>query len=227
MPYSHIYIWDIRFEISISISLLFLSRKKNIYIYFVLRYRLTCSLNSRSSCDRGYRKIFMMSPSVGATQDIVIFPGRSSARNLSAFLFFPFFFFLIVELIQPILPYNKKIITGKREKHAFFFWCLVKVGKNKSIWHGNYSSSPFISHASWGKRWELQKEKHWSLDLDPWKKSASRWDIMKVSVWSINCILRSYMFKETKYKDLFKTVQDQQLYIVILCMHKHELLSIF
>lgn len=168
-----------------------------------------------------------MSPSVGTTQDIVIFPGRSSARKLSAFLFFPFFFFLIVELIQPILPYNKKIITGKREKHAFFFWCLVKVGKNKSIWHGNYSSSPFISHASWGKRWELQKEKHWSLDLDPWKKSASRWDLMKVSVWSINCILRSYMFKETKYKDLFKTVQDQQLYIMILCMHKHELLSIF
>lgn len=84
-------------------------------------YRLTCSLNSRSSCDRGYRKIFMMSPSVGTTQDIVIFPGRSSARKLSAFLFFPFFFFLIVELIQPILPYNKKIITGKREKHAFFF----------------------------------------------------------------------------------------------------------
>lgn len=212
-----------------SISLLFLSRKKNIYIYFVLRYRLTCSLNSRSSCDRSYRKIFMMSPSVGTTQDIhvVFFPGRSSARKLSAFLLFPFFSFLIVELIQPILPYNKKIITGKREKHAFFFWCLVKVGKNKSIWHGNYSSSPFISHASLGKRWELQKEKHWSLDLDPWKKSASRWDLMKVSVWSINCMLRSYMFKETKYKDLFKTVQDQQLYIVILCVHKHELLSIF
>lgn len=137
-----------------SISLLFLSRKKDIYIYFVLRYTLTCSLNSRSSCDRSYRKIFMMSPSVGTTQDIhvVIFPGRSSARKLSAFLLFPFFSFLIVELIQPILPYNKKIITGKREKHAFFFWCSVKVGNNKSIWHGNYSSSPFISHASWGKR---------------------------------------------------------------------------
>lgn len=147
-----------------------------------------------------------MSPSVGSTQDsnfsVKLREGHWPAIYL---LFFPFpFSFLIVELIQPILPYNKKIITGKREKHAFFFWCMVKVGKNKSIWHGNYSSSPFISHASWGKRWELQKEMRWSLDRDPWKKATLRWDLIRVSVWSpINCIVHTYMFK-----DIQRPVQD-------------------
>lgn len=178
--------------------------KRTFFIYFILNYRL--SRSSRSSCDRSYRKIIMMSPSVGSTQDsnfsVKLREGHWPAIYL---LFFPFpFSFLIVELIQPILPYNKKIITGKREKHAFFFWCLVKVGKNKSIWHGNYSSSPFISHASWGKRWELQKEMRWSLDRDPWKKATLRWDLIRVSVWSpINCIVHTYMFK-----DIQRPVQD-------------------
>lgn len=38
------------------------------------------------------------------------------------------------------------------------------------------------------------------------KKLVLRWDLMKVSVWLINCILCLYMFKEIKYKDLFKIV---------------------
>lgn len=127
-----------------------------------------------------------MSPSVAfkVVHRICIFrTGRSLARNLSAFLSFSFFFFffLIVELIQPILSYNKKIITEKREKHAFFFWCLVKVGKNKSIWHGNYSSSPFISHASWGNDGSCRK-KCPARFLDQWLKATLKWDLMKVSV---------------------------------------------
>lgn len=129
-----------------------------------------------------------MSPSVAfkVVHRICIFPyGKVIGPQFICFSFFFlfFFFFLIVELIQPILWYNKKIITEKREKHAFFFWCLVKVGKNMSIWHGNYSSSPFISHASWGNDGSCRKKcPARFLDLDQWLKATLKWDLMKVSV---------------------------------------------
>lgn len=150
--------------------------------------------------------------------------GHWPAIYLLFFLFPFFFFFLIVELIQPILSYNKKIITEKREKHAFFFWCLVKVGKNMSIWHGNYSSSPFISHASWGNDGSCRKKcPARFLDLDQWLKATLKWDLMKVSVdqYTAYCI-------QTCSNYIQRPVQNQQLYRdTVWCMHKHKILSIF